>query len=347
MGILRRSVVLLLNVALGLLLVLFGAGAVAYLTVLSPSFAKDSIEASGLYEDFGADTLRVLSAGAGLTLAYLEPVFERVLTPELIRSNTEAVIDGFGSWLKGETGLPDFRIDTAGIRSNLDLALVDHLDQRLATLPPCPAGTDYSLYSPFTAGCRPPGGLDRAALLAWTAEFTSQMPLLGRDQLAGSDLPHGPSYPGWDAIPRRYWWGRFSLILFAALLVSSAGVVLSVTADRPKVLRRIGHLGVGSALALFIGAAVIGILGHGDRFYGLTASNSQEEAFAQDVVHPVFSVVLQGVAIRLAVFGALFALIAAICYLTAHRLNRRRPTPPLQVLGPVTRDRRPAPPSAH
>jgi hypothetical protein len=337
----RKLVIFSLIAWLGLILALFSVGAVSYITILDPSFAGSRLEASGLYEDFADNAVEVLSSNlhgsareVDQAMARLEPVFEEILTPGLVQSSAEKVLDGIAAWLDGKTDVPRFLIDTEDIRADLNAALIGHLETRLAALPICPAGIDLEQYDPFTADCRPPGNLDQLGIQLRANDFTSQMPLLGRKQIAGSDIVDDPTSDRWRTVPEAYFWGKVAVGVFFGLLVLISTLVLAVSSDRSKITRRLGHVTLFNALVLLVGGGVIALFlgGHGLNF--IAEGEQERVAFAQEVVIPVLRSFAQGIGAWLVGFGAIFLFPSIVFYITSRWLKRHQA--PTAALGTPT-----------
>ena len=351
----RRLIVISLLAVLALVLVVFSVGAVSYITVLDPSFAESRLDASGFYEDFSDNALEVLSQNlegspqeVDQAVARLTPVFEDVLTPQLIQSNTEKVVVGVADWLNGETDVPRFLINTGDIRADLNASLVDYLNEYLPDLPVCPADTNLKKYDPFTADCRPPGELHPDVLATWTDEFTAELPLLGREQVAGSDLVDDPDAAFWRIVPQSYFWGKVAVGVFFALLVLISALVLAASSNRPTVLRRLGHVSLFDGVVLLVGGGVISLFlgGHGLNF--IASGEPERVAFAEQIVIPVLRSFAHGIGAWLMGFGAIVLFLCLVFYFVSRWLKRHHApgstpgTPPGQAPPPGS-----APPPSH
>jgi hypothetical protein len=334
---------------LGMALATLTAWSMPFVTIFSPSFAKSTLESSGVYDTLAETSARILlqnetggnssgtddaggtaggAAGAGSdspALAGLAVPFEQTLTPELLQSVSESVIDSLDAWLTGETQIPRFAIDTAAIRSDLNDAVAAYTRDRLNTLPVCPSNTDYTEYDPFTATCRPPFEPSQDELLAWTDDFTSQIPLLGRDQVSDADLVQDPDDTAWRTIPDTYAWARVVLGVLAGLLVVITALVLILGKDRARTLRTLGHACVFPAVIFMIGGVLVASLA-GTFVYDTLATDTQLQSdFADETVLPLLKAFVRGVGLWGIIFGAIFVALATAAYVTSHLLNKRLP----------------------
>ena len=249
--------------------------------------------------------------------------FKQVLTPERLRTVTEPVIDGLGSWLHGETPVPRFSIDTGAIRSDLNRAVADYTAERLATLPVCPGTTDFSDYSPVTATCRPPREPSESELLGWTDEFTSQIPLLSKDTVSDADVVKDPGDRAWRLIPSTYWWVRTTLCVVAGLVVLTTALVLIAGRKRDRTLQTLGHALLIPAALFLVGGALIAAFS-GFFTYDLASADTQIRSdFATETVLPLFQTLVRGVALWGMLFGAIFAVLATTAYVASRQLRRR------------------------
>jgi len=317
---------------LGFFLVVITLWSLPYVSVLNPSFAKSALESSGVYDTLAKDSARILTdaeeAGAGesaIGRALARP-FEQVLTPELLRSFTEPVIDGIGAWLGGDTSIPRFSLDTGAVRSDLNEAVATYTEERLATLPMCTDETDYSDYDLATATCRPPYEFSEGELIGWADDFTSQIPLLNRATVSEADLVKNPGDRSWRVIPETYRWVRTGLCILAGLFVVITAVVLIIGKNRDRTLRTLGHAFLVPAVIFLLGGALVAALS-GSFVQELAGANTQIQSdFATDTVLPLVQTVIRGVGIWGIIFGAIFVALAAAAYSTSLLLRKKQET---------------------
>ena len=322
--------VALKTVALGFFLVIVTLWSMPYVTVLNPTFAKSALESSGVYDTLAKNSAQILAdaekTGAGdsaIGRALAQP-FEQVLTPELLRSFTEPVLDGIGDWLDGDTPIPRFSLDTGAVRSDLNYAVATYTGARLDSLPVCPDETDYNDYDLVTATCRPPYEPTDEELLGWADEFTSQIPLLNREMVSDADLVKNPGDRSWRVIPDVYQWVRTTLCIVAGLFVVITALVLILGKNRDRTLRTLGHAFLIPAVVFLIGGSLVAAFS-GSFIHELASAKTQIQSdFATDTVLPLVQTLIRGVGIWGVIFGAIFVALATAAYVTSHLLTKKQ-----------------------
>jgi hypothetical protein len=320
---------------LSLVLLLVSLSIVLHATVMDPGFAKSAFRSSGLYDSFVENTITLLAydkEGAAQeqdralaqTLRGLTPVYEQVLTPALLQTNTEEVIDSLDAWLKGKTDKPQFDIDTAAIRGDLNVALADYISARLPTLPVCPVDTDTTGYDPLTATCRLDVPPTEDTLVRRADGLSSEFPILAEDRLTADDMFLSSDSRAWRDIPRAYWWNTFLTWLFVGLLPIITGVVLYLDQDRVKVLRKIGRMVRSNGLLLLLGGGLVFVASATSLFTPGSYDVAGMDAFARDTLLPLLHSAARGVGIWLLCLGAGFVLLSIACSYAARVLQRRQ-----------------------
>ncbi len=319
----------ILLAVVALLVLLFSLGAVSYVTVLRPSYLESILDSSGIYEDLGAVEADLLfvevdrqDEAVRAVIDGLTPYFEQALTPAMVRDITDEVVGGVDRWLKGDTPTPEFAVDTATIRTRLNEALIMYAKTQSQGLPPC-SQQDLASYDPLTSGCRPSGDLGDDYYMAWADDQTGELPLLDRDQFTHLALIDDPNAPEWSTVPQVYWAGKISLVLFAAVFVVLSALALIVSHRKYLVLRGLGIVSAFNAFALLLGAAVAGLWAGRTGFGALHAQTPMERGFAEEVLLPIIHALSKGIGAWLAIFGAVWAAIAVVCFVLAPMIKRR------------------------
>lgn len=349
---------------MAILVLVFSVCAIVYSTAGNPSFVKGVADSSGLYDNFVESTLEYVATqtltedeileaetdsgepptkdegeGDGISderaaiLPDLTPTFQRVLTPERLRSTVETVFDGLTGWLKGDTEDIEFTIDTAEIRGDLTVALADYMEQRVADLPPPPRGASMNDYDPLTAEYAPRDPLSREQLELIAADLAVEMPFMDKDVTTGADLPDDlTDNDTLQTAQKAFWWGRVGVIVFACLLVAGSALALAFSHDRRRVLRRLGHVVVPSAVLLLVGGAVLALFVANLDAFGGEETSAAREMFDQAITLPLWDSLFTGVGSVVLGFGAAWAVVALVCYVLGYVLKRRQrdavpPTP--------------------
>jgi hypothetical protein len=333
MRILRWLFVRILAAILGLSLSMLSLFAILYATVLSPSFAKSTIAKSGLYDNFVNSSLDLAAAtdlegeasNINQVITDIRPTISQILTPSFLRTNTETVIDAIGNWLNGKTALPEFAIDTGTVRTDLNNALVDYINQRLSGLPICSSTVSTITYDALTAQCQLPVAPSQTYLTDTANDFSSEIPILGQNEFNTSNLVADASNSAWQDIPNAYRWGKLAPFVWGGLVLVIIALILSMSTNRPRSVRKIGHLLVGNGIFLvIIGTILVVYFGHGDINFITSGSNVEQVAFIKSIVVPLVNTLSAALGFWLIYFGAGYAVIGGSCYFIAHWLKKRQ-----------------------
>jgi hypothetical protein len=331
MRILRWITVRLLAFGLGLFLAVLSICAIIYATVANPGFVKSTLDTSGLYDNFVDSGLKLASANLNgddseitQTIAGLTPVVKQVITPGVLQANTEAMVDGVGEWLKGKTPLPVFSIDIKAIRIDLNTALADYLKQRLETLPNCPTYAELESLEIVSTACQPRAAVGESAFLTAANDFTAEMPIFSQDKLTSEDLIKDASSPAWQAIPNAYKWVALAPYIAGGIVLLCAGLIVVVSQNRARSIRKIGHIFLSNAIVLLIaGGVIILFLGRGEiNFIG--GGSIEQIAFAKEIIEPLVHALAKVFGSWLLYFGVGYGLVAIICYFVARGLNHHK-----------------------
>jgi hypothetical protein len=331
MRILRWFAVRLLAFGLGLFLAVLSFCAIIYATIANPGFVKSTFDTSGLYDNFVDSGLRLASTSLNgedseiaQTIADLTPVVKQVITPGVLQTNTEAIIDGVGDWLKGKTAVPEFSIDTGAIRTDLNTALANYFKQRLETLPNCPTYAEVESLEIVATDCRPRAAVDESAFLTAANDFTAEMPIFDQDKLTSEDLIKDADSTAWREIPEAYKWVGLAPYIAGGVVLICAGLIIVVSGNRARSIRKIGHIFLGNAVILLIAGSVISLFfGRGEiNFIG--SGSVEQIAFTKEIIEPLVHGLAKVFGSWLLYFGIGYTLIAFVCYFVSHWLKHRQ-----------------------
>lgn len=155
-------------------------------TVGHPGFVKETLREARLYENLHAMAIyNFEQATPDTTNEVVIGAYRKTVTPEVIQTAFEQVIDDTYAWMNGDNNEPTFSVDVTPIK----LAFVESLEQELTkqatALPVCtpdtaPASLDSSV---LDATCLPPGTNVQAAVNQAIDEFLASNSVLSYDEI--------------------------------------------------------------------------------------------------------------------------------------------------------------------
>lgn len=134
----------------------------------SPEPIKDSLDKSGIYDTVVPGFLDAASKEEGqegredlpVDDAKVKEIINSSFSPQFLKSSADTILEGFHSWLNGETAQPEFKVDLTGPKQSLVQGLAGYAEQRLLSLPACTSAQARELagqdIDPFAVECRPP-----------------------------------------------------------------------------------------------------------------------------------------------------------------------------------------------
>lgn len=266
MFILKRILRALLLSLLPLILFLLALDFAVLRVAGNPEPVKETLKESGLYTS-AIDTFLVstdnpnkdTSGDISTDNPVVQAAFKKAFPPELIESSTENFIDSIYKWMRGDTAIPDFRIDLTQAKTTFVEEVAAGAETRAANLPACPRG-QIEFNDPFSATCLPRGASPSLAAekirseLGNNESFLSN-PVLTASSIKSSESPEKSVFTD-SNLPSVYQGlqnGRLVLLILALLAVT--GVVLLSNSLRAGI-RHAGIVllvvGVGILIASFI-----------------------------------------------------------------------------------------------
>lgn len=232
---LRRTTGISLIIAFALSLFLTMNAAVTTFVFSTPEQLKKIVDNSGIYANVPgvviAEAERSIQddTNRDITLPVNEPGIQAAtkaaLPPEVLRTNTEQVIDSMFRWLNGEVDKPDFRLDLTESKQTFINGVGDYAEGRAAGLPACTLAELQAIdtQNVFTIPCLPPG--ITAAQVGAQARNETQDQELIRDPIVTIDtftkegerdvFSQNPHIPKQFQASKSYFW---FLVPFAILM---------------------------------------------------------------------------------------------------------------------------------
>jgi hypothetical protein len=338
MRILRWIVTRLLAAFLWLVLVIL-ATVTIILATANPSFIKTTLAKSGLYKTVVASSLKLASTSIhdnsqtdlNNLISGLTPSAQQVLTPQLLETDVNKVIDGFDNWLNGQTAVPQFSIDTAVIKNNLNTALAVYLQQRVTALPACPANNKVPSYDLLTTDCLPPVQLSQTDFANAANNFTQNIPALDKAQLSSTEIIKNNDDTVWQKVPHYYHLARLVPYILGVVAVALIGLIVLISSERIRALRRVGHILLSNGVILLIsGAITVFYVGRNNFDFIANGSTVEQANFVKETAVPLIHHLANSLGSWLLYFGVGYALLGAVFYFLAHffklRHNKRLKT---------------------
>ena len=85
----------------------------------------------------------------------IQAAARKAVTPQLVQTSIESIVDGTFHWLDGKTNRPDFRIDLTAAKTTFATEAAQAAKARVLSLPSCPPRQFPSGTDPFEISCRP------------------------------------------------------------------------------------------------------------------------------------------------------------------------------------------------
>lgn len=147
------------------LLFVFGLAFSAQRVLGTPGSLKHALKASGLYESGVGDALNQAQKdqpsgqGEGIPIdrPEVQNVIKQAASPQFLQTQTEQALDSVYAWMQGKSAHLTFSVDLTEVKVRLADGMAQYVQQHLATLPACPAGTGMGDVDPFKATCVPQG----------------------------------------------------------------------------------------------------------------------------------------------------------------------------------------------
>jgi hypothetical protein len=219
-----------------------------------PEPLKQALQEGGVYPAIADAVVEEVALGSTkqtgvqLNSQLAQTAAKQVITPDLVKTNVEKIIDGTYAWLDGTTPTPDFRVTTASIQDQVAANVSNVAVRHVQSLPPCtPAQLqqiDLNNLDPFSIKCEPQG-LDFAALKRrFRAEVAAgQTPGAVQDKaITAADLTNDQGqnvFAAAEQVPTAFQRGQqLPWAFVAGALLSGAGVVF-LRPDRRRGLKTV------------------------------------------------------------------------------------------------------------
>lgn len=331
---LRRLAIFTAGALLSFLLFMSVTSFAVSSTVGSPAYVKKWFMQSNVYKNIVGETIKLADIQTALEptgtskndILQLTPIIEKTLTPVVLQTNTETVVDAMGKWLAGDTKNPDFSISIAPLRTEIINNTADYLYARVQALPTCQQ-IDTSNYDPLTATCKPNVAINKQSFIDNATTFANNLPFLKYDNLTYQSFTQNTN-PYWDgnlpqAAPNAYKWLKLSPYIFGLLAILAAVVLVVLKKDHASAWRAVGHTLLITGLFLVIASLLTkALLGKPLGFIG--SSSDAQKDFAQNIAVPVMQYLSLTISNISLYFGVGFIVVSAVCYVISKFILRRK-----------------------
>ncbi len=168
MDVIKKSALGLSASILFILLFVFGLVFGLHRMFSGPETIKSALKDSGVYQSVVGDALKQAQQEqqakgdnvdqVPVDRPEVQNIIKSAVSPELLQSQTEKVIDSVYAWMQGKTPKLQFAVQLTGVKANLANGVEQYAKEHLATLPVCGPGAQFSGdVDPFNATCLPPG----------------------------------------------------------------------------------------------------------------------------------------------------------------------------------------------
>lgn len=165
MNFIRKAVVVTVCSLLPMVLLSFGILFSLYQVFGSPTYIKNALDKSGIYDTAIASLVKETTNKQGTSdtqtsegEAAVRKAVSDAIPATYIKDQTGGVLDGVYAWLQGDTQNLSFAIDLTPVKTELVSNLTAQALERAQSLPACTSATDLaSTDDPFSMDCLPPG----------------------------------------------------------------------------------------------------------------------------------------------------------------------------------------------
>lgn len=259
-GLFRGLLFSIIGTALILCLLFLAYSLIFNFVTSKPEKVKSILEKSSLYTDLPAMIYDQASKEAGdipLENPEIRQIALDVYSPEFAKSSVENSIDGFYSWLSGESDKPEIVIDFSKKNIELRNKLSKYARKKAAKLPPCTFNQLQKIrqYDAFDAKCLPPSVNPAVVEADVRKQLSSKDSLFQNAKITADDIKTNngePFYQSLGNLPQTFAVAKSipaALTIFAVILVI---IIFYVSENRVSALRRVSRLVLTSGILIAI-----------------------------------------------------------------------------------------------
>lgn len=233
-------------------------------TIGTPAPIKKTLNDSGIYDSvlnsfLSQSKTSTSSSGSGdisLTDPLIQKAANQTFTPQVLRENTEKILDSTYVWLNGGTQLPDFKLDLSSYKTSFASNVATNLETSLKSLPICPTNVRADTFDPLTATCLPKGTTAEMAATNAKNTLLTGKGFLDNPVITANDLKSGKDNSSVFAsslkkVPDYFSWVKKAPYILGGLTIVCGLLIVFLSATRAKGVRHI------SFTLLFVGALML------------------------------------------------------------------------------------------
>lgn len=301
----------------------FVIGSIVFSAVLSnKQNLKDSLTSSGIYNSFVDSIINANVDESNQTLSSLplqdqkvRDIVSKSFSPQILKTQTDTVIDNIYTWLNGESEKLAFQYDFTQSRATMNTALATYAADRVMALPECEESPQE--LNVFTIQCRP-SNINAEFIRTQTLNDLEASELLKDTIITQDDLPRTADNITLDQkyafVPTIYQLMRFCLPVSIALFTLLSVVYIYIRKPWQKGLRAYGKDLFSNGVMLIILTALFGyVIPKYTDSYGISGNETAAlfNHASNTYIHKIDIVVIN-IAIQLAAVGLGLLLILRI-----------------------------------
>lgn len=293
-------------------------------TIGTPSFIKQTIDGSGLYDVIVPTVLEESKMQGDATGEQgqdiiadedIRNIITDSITPEIIQNNFEGAVDGIYTWLSGETEKPNITFDLTEAKTNLENNLNQYITDKLTALPVC---TINDIPQAITAdnvldvSCVPPGVDVASQSEIFTSAFLDKAEFLDELVFTEEDLPKDANgKPFWEGsfsnAPQAYQGLRVAIWIVSGVAVVS-GLLLVLLHDKKRAgVRALSWTFLSAGILWGVGALSIWLL-----LNQVNSSPQIADDAMRDASNAALNIVLSKIVLISGVFGGISTAVGII-----------------------------------
>jgi len=298
-------------------------GLVFNLVTSDPEKVKGIIEKSSLYEKLPATIYGQLSNETGkneveipLKSPEVRQIALDVYDPEFARTNIENSIDGFYSWLAGETDKPDATIDFTAKNNELANRVSAYVKKRVSKLPVCSYKETLEMkgFDAFKAKCRPSTVTPDAAEREVKKVFAQSDGLLEESKVNLAEIKTDkgdPLYKNLGDLPATFSTAKYVPVALGIFAILTIVTIFYLSKDRISAYKRMSRLLLASGLIVLlvplafslVSKALLGKVSGGDSAGTIVGSISEQFILEAGKVYYGLGIILVLAAIGLYIYA--------------------------------------------
>ncbi|HET7529033.1 MAG TPA: hypothetical protein VFJ84_02280 [Candidatus Saccharimonadales bacterium] len=303
-----------------------------------PEAVKQLVAESGVYDSIVPNILKQqgnIATPLGNISASnpaVQKAVSQAITPQEVRKNAEAAIDGVYAWLDGKTARPDFSFNLAGQQADFADSVAASVQNRLASLPACTYSQSLVIarsgsFDIEHATCLPQDISAAGAARQVKTYLRNNSDFLNNMNVDAASLKNSSGQsvfeqPGVRNIPTQYQRAKKTPVILAVLTVLAGAGIVFLSRSRQAGLRHIGlNLLVIGAVMLVFSWSLNRVMSN-----EITPKIRLDNAVLQSDLRRLATDISQRIDRNYWIFGSLYAVLGAGAF-AGSALSQRRTNP--------------------